>query len=94
MVIADTLSTLVDSVYDQPTRYNGISFAVATVFFAFQIYCDFSGYSDIAIGAAQIIGYRTMEILIGPIFRNRSQSFGEDGTSPFPHGLGTISISP
>jgi len=61
VVIADTLSILVDAVYDQPTRYNGISLVIATIFFAFQIYCDFSGYSDIAIGAAQILGYRTME---------------------------------
>ena len=63
-----------DSVYDKPTQYTGISFAVATVFFAFQIYCDFSGYSDIAIGAAQILGYRTMENFNRPYF---SKSIGE-----------------
>jgi D-alanyl-lipoteichoic acid acyltransferase DltB (MBOAT superfamily) len=74
VVVADTLSTLVDSVYDKPTQYTGISFAVATVFFAFQIYCDFSGYSDIAIGAAQILGYRTMENFNRPYF---SKSIGE-----------------
>jgi D-alanyl-lipoteichoic acid acyltransferase DltB (MBOAT superfamily) len=75
VVVADTLSTLVDSVYDKPTQYTGISFAVATVFFAFQIYCDFSGYSDIAIGAAQILGYRTMENFNRPYFSKSIAEF-------------------
>jgi alginate O-acetyltransferase complex protein AlgI len=60
IVIADTLATLVDSVYDHPTLYQGPSLVLATLFFAFQIYYDFSGYSDIAIGAAQVMGYETM----------------------------------
>ncbi|MGZ3537502.1 MAG: MBOAT family O-acyltransferase, partial [Thermodesulfobacteriota bacterium] len=61
MVIADNLAPLVDSVYNHPTDYQGASLALATLFFAFQIYYDFSGYSDIAIGAAQILGYKTIE---------------------------------
>jgi alginate O-acetyltransferase complex protein AlgI len=60
MVIADQLAVFVDQVYAQPASYQGISLIVATVFFAFQIYCDFSAYSDIAIGAAQVMGYRLM----------------------------------
>jgi alginate O-acetyltransferase complex protein AlgI len=75
VVVADTLSTLVDAVYDQPTQYNGISLMVATIFFAFQIYCDFSGYSDIAIGAAQILGYRTMENFNRPYFSKSIMDF-------------------
>jgi D-alanyl-lipoteichoic acid acyltransferase DltB (MBOAT superfamily) len=51
----------VDRVYAQPDYYSGASLALATYFFAFQIYCDFSGYSDIAIGSARILGYDIME---------------------------------
>jgi D-alanyl-lipoteichoic acid acyltransferase DltB (MBOAT superfamily) len=60
VVIADRLALFVDNVYNQPTNYKGVPLIVATVFFAFQIYCDFSGYSDIAIGAAQVMGFRLM----------------------------------
>ncbi len=60
MVIADNLAPLVDSVYNHPTDYQGVSLVLATLFFSFQIYCDFCGYSDIAIGAAQVLGYKTM----------------------------------
>ena len=53
MVIADNLAPLVDSVYNDPMHHHGISLLLATLFFTFQIYCDFAGYSDVAIGAAQ-----------------------------------------
>ena len=60
IVIADQLAVLVNAVYNEPEGLSGVHFALATVFFAFQIYCDFSGYSDIAIGAAQVLGVRLM----------------------------------
>ncbi len=60
VVIADRLSLFVNQVYDQPHLYEGISLVVATVFFTFQIYCDFSGYSDIAIGSARVMGFELM----------------------------------
>lgn len=60
LVIADRLSVYVDQVYGAPTEFSGPILAVATVFFAYQIYCDFSGYSDIAIGASQVLGYDLM----------------------------------
>ena len=60
-VVADNLGSLVDPVYDQPTLYGGLPLLVATFFFTFQIYCDFSGYSYIAIGAAEVMGFRTMD---------------------------------
>ncbi|HUQ34258.1 MAG TPA: MBOAT family O-acyltransferase [Pyrinomonadaceae bacterium] len=60
IVIADRLAVFVDQVYNHPTSYQGIPLIVATLFFAFQIYCDFSAYSDIAIGAAQVMGFRLM----------------------------------
>ncbi len=61
VVIADRLAVLVDQVYGQPGEYSGLALTVATVFFAFQIYCDFSGYCDIAIGAAQVMGFSLMQ---------------------------------
>lgn len=61
MVIADNLAPLVDRVYNHPTEHQGPTLVLATLLFSFQIYCDFSGYSDIAIGAAQIMGYKTMD---------------------------------
>jgi alginate O-acetyltransferase complex protein AlgI len=58
VVIADRLAVLVDHVYANPTEFTGIALTVAAVFFVFQVYCDFSGYSDIAIGAAKVMGFR------------------------------------
>ena len=57
VVIADRLALLVNTVYGDPRAYDGPALVVATLFFAFQIYCDFSGYTDIAIGAAQVMGF-------------------------------------
>jgi alginate O-acetyltransferase complex protein AlgI len=61
IVIADTLTMLVDPVYNSPQQYDGIHLILATFFYAFQIYCDFAGYSHIAIGAAEVLGYKTMQ---------------------------------
>jgi alginate O-acetyltransferase complex protein AlgI len=60
VVIADRLALFVNQVYGNPQNYKGIQLITATVFFAFQIYCDFSGYSDIAIGAAKVMGFNLM----------------------------------
>jgi alginate O-acetyltransferase complex protein AlgI len=57
VAIADRLAVLVNQVYNNPENYAGPEYSIATIFFAFQIYCDFSGYSDIAIGSAQVMGY-------------------------------------
>ena len=59
-VIADRLAIIVDNVYNNPFDYHGLSLIIATVFFSFQIFCDFSGYSDMAIGAAQVMGFKLM----------------------------------
>jgi D-alanyl-lipoteichoic acid acyltransferase DltB (MBOAT superfamily) len=61
IVIADNLATYVARVYDSPSLYSGTTLLLATYFFAFQIYCDFSGYSDIAIGSTRILGYDLMQ---------------------------------
>jgi D-alanyl-lipoteichoic acid acyltransferase DltB (MBOAT superfamily) len=60
VVVADHLAALVNPVYNHPQLYSGWSALVATWFFAFQIYCDFSGYSDIARGAARVMGFDLM----------------------------------
>ena len=60
VVIADRLAIAVDTVYNNPTHYNSISLIIATVFFSFQIYGDFSGYSDMAIGIARVMGFKLM----------------------------------
>lgn len=57
IVIADRIAIYVNAVYNNAERHNGITFIVATIFFSFQIYCDFSGYSDIAVGAARVMGF-------------------------------------
>jgi alginate O-acetyltransferase complex protein AlgI len=57
IVVADRLAELVNRVYDAPRNYTGLPLITGTVAFAFQIYCDFSGYSDIAIGSAQVMGF-------------------------------------
>lgn len=61
VVIADKLAIIVNNVYDDPCHYHGLSFVIASIFFAFQIFCDFSGYTDIAIGAAQVMGFKLMK---------------------------------
>lgn len=61
IVIADTLGPIVDRVFNYPTQYSGLPLVIASVLFTIQLYCDFSGYSDIAVGAARILGIRLME---------------------------------
>jgi len=68
VVIADRLALLVDKVYGDPFAHQGWGLVVGTLFFAFQIYCDFSGYTDIAIGAAQVLGFRLMKNFNRPYF--------------------------
>ncbi len=61
VVIADNLSVMVNQAYDDPSQQSGMTLLLASYFFAIQIYCDFSGYSDIAIGAARVMGFNLME---------------------------------
>jgi len=75
VVIADNLAIIVDQVYSQPEAYTGMHLLVATYFFAFQIYCDFSGYSDIAIGCARVLGYDLMENFRRPYLSRSIREF-------------------
>lgn len=68
VVIADRLSEYVNIVYNNPTEYGGWHLIIGTIFFSVQIYCDFSGYSDIAIGTARIMGFRIMTNFNRPYF--------------------------
>jgi D-alanyl-lipoteichoic acid acyltransferase DltB (MBOAT superfamily) len=75
VVIADRLAVVVNQVYESPTEFTGFILILATVFFAFQIYCDFSGYSDIAIGAAQVMGFKLMDNFKRPYFSKNISEF-------------------
>ena len=74
VVVADSLALYVDRVFDAPEAFTPISITVGVVFYAFQIYCDFSGYSDIAIGVARMLGYDFGVNFDTPYF---SKSFSE-----------------
>jgi len=75
VVIADRLAVMVNPVYNNPENYSGFSLLLATYFFAFQIFCDFSGYSDIAIGSARIMGYDLMTNFDRPYFSKSISEF-------------------
>lgn len=60
VVIADNLAPIVDQIYDGD-QSNGVIYLIGTIFFAFQIFCDFSGYTDIAVGSARCLGVKLME---------------------------------
>lgn len=75
MVIADRAAILVNQVYNDPTNYHGYEVVLATICFAFQIYCDFSGYSDIAIGAGRTMGFDLMRNFDSPYFSKSITEF-------------------
>jgi len=75
MVIADRLALIVNEVYGNHENYAGFQLILGTVFFAFQIYCDFSGYSDIAIGVARTLGFDLMTNFRIPYFSKNIREF-------------------
>lgn len=75
MVIADRVAAIVDPVFKHPHAYTGIPLAIAAVLFSFQIYCDFAGYSNIAIGAARVMGFELMTNFRHPYFSRSVQEF-------------------
>ena len=68
MVVADTLAITVNDVFADPAAHSGSTLYLAAVFFAFQLYCDFSGYSDIAIGSAKLLGFKLSKNFAFPLF--------------------------
>lgn len=75
LVIADRIAIFVDTVYDNYTAYPGVFILLASILFAFQVYCDFHGYSCIAIGAARVMGFRLMENFNCPYFSRSVSEF-------------------
>lgn len=75
LVIADRLATLVDPVFRQGAESTGPQLVVGVILFAFQLYCDFSAYSDIAIGAGRLLGFETSRNFAYPYFSQNMIEF-------------------
>jgi len=75
VVIADRMALFVNPIYDSPTGHDGPALIFATIAFAIQIYCDFSGYSDIALGSAQVMGIKLMKNFQRPYFSKSISEF-------------------
>ena len=75
LVIADRLALFVAPVFAHPQSYQGVSFIIATLFFTFQLFCDFSGYTYIALGIAQIFGFRLTNNFNHPFFARSVSEF-------------------
>lgn len=75
IVVADRLALYVDAVYNNADRHVGSTLLFATVCFAFQIYCDFSAYSDIALGTAQVMGVELLRNFRRPYFATSFSDF-------------------
>jgi D-alanyl-lipoteichoic acid acyltransferase DltB (MBOAT superfamily) len=68
IVIADNLATVVNQIYESPGEFNSISLILGMIAFSFQIYGDFSGYSDIAMGSAKLLGFELLSNFRFPYF--------------------------
>lgn len=75
VVIADRAALYVDIVYNDPSGHHWLNLVIATLLFTVQIYCDFSGYSDMAIGAARVMGYKLMTNFKRPYFATNIKDF-------------------
>jgi len=75
VVIADRLAAFVDAGFHAPVFASPMTLVIAVYCYAFQIYCDFSGYSDIAIGAARVLGFELMENFRRPYLARSVQEF-------------------
>jgi alginate O-acetyltransferase complex protein AlgI len=75
LVIADRFAEYVDIVFSNPEAYGSTPLILGAILFSFQIYCDFSGYTDIAIGSAKILGFNLMPNFKGPYFSKGIRDF-------------------
>ena len=75
VAIADMAAMYVDAVFDDFYQFSGPTVAMAVFLFTIQIYCDFSGYSDVARGSAQIFGFQLMENFDAPYFSTSITEF-------------------
>lgn len=75
VVIADNCAAVVNQIFPYYTQYGGVDLVMGAVMFSFQIYCDFSAYSDIAIGSAKLLGIRLMRNFNYPYFSRSVAEF-------------------
>ena len=75
IVVADNCALFVDQVFSSSNSQSGSTLLLAAIFFTFQIYCDFSGYSDIAIGTAKLFGIKLMRNFNVPYFSRNIAEF-------------------
>jgi alginate O-acetyltransferase complex protein AlgI len=75
IVVADRLALLVNTVYNNPINYKGFIIIIATLFFTFEIYCDFMSYSVIARGAAEVLGFKITNNFRQPYFSKSIKEF-------------------
>jgi D-alanyl-lipoteichoic acid acyltransferase DltB (MBOAT superfamily) len=75
VVVADRLAMYINAAYNNVENHNGSTLLLATLFFSFQIYCDFAGYSSIAIGSARIMGFDLMTNFNRPYFARSISEF-------------------
>ena len=86
-VISDYISVnFVERIFDNPTLYSGVENLIGVYGYALQIYCDFSGYSDMAIGIALLLGFISISISIPLISPLPLRNFGGGGIFRFPAG--------
>ncbi|MCI1778527.1 MAG: MBOAT family protein [Bacteroidales bacterium] len=75
VVIADNCAVFVDNIFANNPTFNGSSLAAGAILFSIQVYCDFSGYSDIAIGTARLFGFELMQNFAFPFFSRNIAEF-------------------
>lgn len=75
LCVSDRIAIYVDTIYNNVAQHNGTSLLLATFLFTIQIYCDFAGYSLIAIGAAKVMGFSLMENFHRPYFMHSIKDF-------------------
>lgn len=93
-VISDYISVnFVERIFDNPALYSGVENLFGVYGYALQIYCDFSGYSDMAIGLALLLGFRFPMNFNSPYKADSITDFGIVGISLFLHGCEIIFIS-
>ena len=93
VALADYLALYVDRVYEAPSQFGASALLLATVAFAWQIYFDFSGYTDMARGIARVMGFRMMLNFNNPYTRPTWATSGRAGTSASRPGSRTTCIS-
>jgi alginate O-acetyltransferase complex protein AlgI len=71
VVIADQCAEYANQIFNNSADYSGSTLVLGAIFFTFQIYGDFSGYSDIALGTARLVRYRPFKKLCFPVFFKR-----------------------